>query len=296
MQVAAAGSSFAILEILLREGARIDLTDVQGLTALHVSCSVGDLPSIEALIAHCRDEFDPSQLAHVKSQFSLLHFAVQGGNASALETIVKKYPMLLRQGDAAGDTPLHLAAKLGSEKMVVALLSLGASPLDKNKQLLVPSEVAAENRHEHVREILEEASAALILGEQEKVESEAREKSAVLKALEAARPKKEAVYVPPFHGIPFMIPQENGRGDQKIGSTGSSKVSPSSSEVQQFEDMASAIANNSAMGVRGFLKLGYPPNEKIDHLSPLMLACFYGAESAAQVNFRIFGFFPNIFF
>lgn len=61
----------------------------------------------------------------------------------------------LKQVDFDGNTPLHIAAMLGSREMVVALLDAGADPAARNKDGETPLEVAQRDGRRRVVRLLE---------------------------------------------------------------------------------------------------------------------------------------------
>ncbi|XP_024373874.1 putative E3 ubiquitin-protein ligase XBAT35 isoform X1 [Physcomitrium patens] len=108
-----------VVKALQHDGTSLEFVDKEGRTPLHVACASGNM-------------FD--------MVLTLLNL---GAN-------VKAY-----QPGSHGGTPLHLAAKNGSDRIVYLLLSRGADPLAVNDDALTPLDLARNRGHLSVVRIIE---------------------------------------------------------------------------------------------------------------------------------------------
>jgi hypothetical protein len=108
---------------LLQAGAVINATDSNGLTALHVACVAGQLPVVEALLAHgsinvdsrTRDNCLPVHLAAKSGALRVVARLVEGG-FNAVDACTQDWEVV------------HVAAINGNTAMVSWLLEHGADP------------------------------------------------------------------------------------------------------------------------------------------------------------------------
>jgi hypothetical protein len=80
---------------------------------------------------------------------------VSSNDVERVKESVGHHKSQLRQVDFDGNTPLHIAAMLGSREMVEALLDAGADPAAKNKDGETPLDVAQRDRRRKVVRLLE---------------------------------------------------------------------------------------------------------------------------------------------
>ena len=83
-----------------------------------------------------------------------LHDAALGGHTAAAALLLEKGAEIDARDGARGATPLFLAASWGRREMVEFLLERGASKLIRSKEGKSAREVAVENRHVEVAELL----------------------------------------------------------------------------------------------------------------------------------------------
>lgn len=96
-----------LVAVLLQAGAKPDLQDIRGLTALHSACKSHVDACVDALLDH------PCQLTittHEKR--SALHTASWAGHVYAVKRLSQLAPALVRGRDVLGQTPLEMAEDL----------------------------------------------------------------------------------------------------------------------------------------------------------------------------------------
>ena len=112
-----------LCNILLCEGASIDLQSQYNYTALHIACNKGDLEVVKVLC------FFKANILNVTSQgFSPLHFAARHGNEDVVDLLLKNGAVeCLNMQTREGETPLHIAATKGRINALTTLITNGAS-------------------------------------------------------------------------------------------------------------------------------------------------------------------------
>ena len=125
-----------IAEMLLDEGARVDIGDENGETPLHLAAHVGHTDVVQLLL----DRGAPVDAAS-NAGYRPLHLAAEQGQVAAAELL------LTRGADVAattyeGTTPLHWAAHHDRAEMATVLIRNGA-PLDqKDSEGQTPVDIA----------------------------------------------------------------------------------------------------------------------------------------------------------
>ncbi|PNH05841.1 Ankyrin-2 [Tetrabaena socialis] len=164
LHAACLASKLAVVEGLLRKGAKVDAKTKNGSTPLHISSGTnkaGAAAVVKVLLKYGAkaDEKDEDWSAP-------LHVACRNSGAADNVAVVEA---LLQQGhataellDAAGSTPLHIAAQYGNVAAARALIRLGAKVDARRKDGLRPLHLAAwHNRTEAAQLLLEEGKAAV---------------------------------------------------------------------------------------------------------------------------------------
>ncbi|MDB6056527.1 MAG: serine/threonine-protein phosphatase 6 regulatory ankyrin repeat subunit A-like isoform [Verrucomicrobiales bacterium] len=109
---------------LLEQGAKIDSRDSRGCTPLFIAAENGDADSVKELLAHGAN---PNKGALLKHGNTPLHVAAQRGFDKVIELLLTKYTNAdLR--NSAGQTPLMLAAWARHPQTVTLLIKNGANP------------------------------------------------------------------------------------------------------------------------------------------------------------------------
>ena len=113
-----------MVTMLVRKGARLEMVDREGWTALHHAASLGDREMVELLLSG-----DGAQLVDVKtkdkSSQTALHLAIKAGHVEVVTSLLEAGART-DLGDAQGWPGLHLAVVRGEADCVVALLHHGA--------------------------------------------------------------------------------------------------------------------------------------------------------------------------
>ena len=87
---------------------------------------------------------------------SAIHVAAATGNILGIKLLLQDNLMLLRQQNAEGNTPLHVAAKNNHHYVVDFLVECGAHMDAKNNAQLTPYMLAEQNEAADVVTVLEE--------------------------------------------------------------------------------------------------------------------------------------------
>jgi ankyrin repeat protein len=107
---------------LLKEGADVNASQGDGMTALHWAATHGDAAEARMLIyAGARLEATTRN-----ANYTPLHFAARTGNASVARTLLEAGANANAATSSGGATPLHLAAAQGNPDVISALLDHGA--------------------------------------------------------------------------------------------------------------------------------------------------------------------------
>ncbi|KAG8081007.1 hypothetical protein GUJ93_ZPchr0007g5835 [Zizania palustris] len=91
-----------------------------GQSALHVAANYGSTAAVAELLRHCPDAAEMLD----RDGRNALHIAVSSGKVDAFKCLLRhvRPAEVINRGDKAGDTPLHLAAKLSRIKSALMLL------------------------------------------------------------------------------------------------------------------------------------------------------------------------------
>ncbi len=141
------------LRSLLQEGADVNASQGDGMSALHWAAAAGDT-EMAAMLVHAG--------ANVKAvtrigQYTPLHLACKGGNAAVVKLLLDARSEVNARTAPGGTTPLHLAAASGSAEAVRLLLSRGADVNAREAEWGQTPLIfaAAQNRADAIRVLLE---------------------------------------------------------------------------------------------------------------------------------------------
>uniref|UniRef100_A0A665U154 Nuclear factor of kappa light polypeptide gene enhancer in B-cells 2 (p49/p100) n=1 Tax=Echeneis naucrates TaxID=173247 RepID=A0A665U154_ECHNA len=182
-----------VVEVLLRAGANPSLVDKDGRSPLHLAALAGDITTLRPLLAHLGEHhanlvntpdfhgLQPLHLAVRREGERCLRLLVEGGakiNApeqksghTALHLAIRENLFKLRADVNActfgGNTPLHLAASLGSPTLCSMLIAAGQKPgtrADKNLEndeplFFDPSSEEEKDEDEPIRKDVKEPEA-----------------------------------------------------------------------------------------------------------------------------------------
>ena len=155
MAAAAAGDARR-LDWLIKRGARLELTNTEGRTALWHACNKGRMNAVRALRAkgakgHCYWE---TQVDAVDEDGMMpLHIASQKGHLEVVRDL-RARGAVVNAARNDGATPLHFAAKNGDLEVVRELIAWGATVEAENENGITPLMVACIGGHEKVAEEL----------------------------------------------------------------------------------------------------------------------------------------------
>eukprot|EP01132_Coremiostelium_polycephalum_P000001 gene1-1_t len=170
---------------LLSAGAHIEATDSAGNTALHLAVRKGDLEAVAFLMSHKAEQQvknkkgeTPLYLAiiheHVAiseellklfnikltrndlQENSLLHQAISVGDLLLVKEILRDqagYKIDINAQNFFKKTPLHLAASLGNEEIIAALLAVAVTPCQQDAHGNTPLHCAVQQGHQKVVEM-----------------------------------------------------------------------------------------------------------------------------------------------
>jgi ankyrin repeat protein len=158
---------------LLREGADVNASQGDGMSALHWAAASGDAEMAAMLVQAGASLQSVTRIGH----YTPLHVACQGGNAAVVELLLESGADPTARTSPGGTTPLHLAAASGSAEAVRLLLARGADVNAREAEWGQTPLIfaAAQNRGDAIRVLLEHdadpsmASTVLDLKKEEKL-------------------------------------------------------------------------------------------------------------------------------
>ena len=150
----------SIVQLLLNNGA-LELADHFGVTPLHKAVAFGHEDVVQVLLRHgTAVETQLGESHSLKgSHGTALHVASWKNHARIVRLLLTEGHADVHALDEWACTPLHSAAKSGSEAVVRVLLENGADPEFRNSERLTPRDVAANAK---VRRLLGDASEGVL--------------------------------------------------------------------------------------------------------------------------------------
>jgi ankyrin repeat protein len=138
---------------LLREGADVNASQGDGMSALHWAAAAGDAEMAAMLVEAGANVRAVTRIGH----YTPLHLACRGGNAAVVELLLEAGSEVNARTSPGGTTPLHLAAASGSAEAVRLLLERGADVNAREAEWGQTPLVfaAAQNRADAIRVLLE---------------------------------------------------------------------------------------------------------------------------------------------
>ncbi len=137
------------------------LFSLEGFDALAVAAEIGHERTVRALIPHSVFSQDERAKVSVYPAHPL-HIAAHSGRPGAVRAILAGKPKVdvnLKSYQGIGDTALHAAAMGGHEDVVDVLLDAGADIKAKSKDGKLPADLAFNNNHHSVVELLRDHGA-----------------------------------------------------------------------------------------------------------------------------------------
>ena len=127
-----------IFQLLLANGANLEITDDEGRTPLYFACAEGSLDICSFLLAHGADPNTKTTY----QQDTPLHAACRGGH---LGPVLRLFDATVDTKDVDGHTPLHLACFAGHANIVEYLvIECGANLNIQNNEGYTPFELACQ--------------------------------------------------------------------------------------------------------------------------------------------------------
>ena len=141
------------LRSLLREGADVNSSQGDGMSALHWAAAGGDAEMAAMLVHAGANVKSVTRIGH----YTPLHIACQGANAAVVEILLEAGSDVNARTAPGATTPLHLAAASGSAEAVRLLLSRGAEVNAREAEWGQTPLIfaAARNRGDAIRVLLE---------------------------------------------------------------------------------------------------------------------------------------------
>jgi ankyrin repeat protein len=143
LMLAAERNHQEVVELLLRRGAKPNLKNSNGATAILLAVAEGCLDVVEEMI---NPQWEVNLFSLDEDNRTLLHAAAENGNLKILEILHEK-GLQTNARDSIGMTPLHAACKCGKLEAAQYLLSIGADSSIKDTYGRTPFVVAFQYGH-----------------------------------------------------------------------------------------------------------------------------------------------------
>jgi cytohesin len=145
LHYAVASDQLKVVEELIRRGARVDLRDREGRTALHRAASY------EMAVILLNANADPE--ARDEVGWTPLHKSARRGHRGAVSALIE-FGANIEAVDAEFRTPLHKAAFRGHKEIVELLLQSGANAEAKDMEGNTPLSWAFAREHTQVADVI----------------------------------------------------------------------------------------------------------------------------------------------
>ncbi|XP_043237049.1 ankyrin-3-like [Amphibalanus amphitrite] len=137
------------VKTLMDNGARLDVLDSLGRTALHLSAAAGLSGLCETLLGR------PALLnTRCAAGLTALHLAAAGGFSGLVESLVQRHGAAADIAAQDGRTPLHLSAAAGHLEVCSTLVQAGSDTSARDAAGLTPVLLAARYDHAEVVKLL----------------------------------------------------------------------------------------------------------------------------------------------
>lgn len=149
IEVASEAGEALIVELLLARKARCERSENSAFGPIHLAARNGHVEVLRLLILK-----GANVDALTKDGYTALHLAVEERRRDCARLLLASGAKADTRDIIDGDTPLHIAAALGDEHMVKLLLQKGANKDIRNHARRTPYDVAAENGHARLFDVL----------------------------------------------------------------------------------------------------------------------------------------------
>jgi ankyrin repeat protein len=158
----------------------LEAVNKQGKTAFYVAVEKGNVAAAKLLLEKAANP----TVVFDEEQATVLQVAVERNDSAMLKFLLQTSAVaLINKPNIAGNTPLHLAAKLGQDSLVPILLEAGASHKLKNLQGESPVKLAKQQNKIQTAHLIQQIAEAQIqakLNNAEKLQQRVTELEAVL--------------------------------------------------------------------------------------------------------------------
>ena len=142
-----------VSELLLEHKAGVDAENKYKWTPLHLASRTGKVKVTRVLLQHGAKADAQNDLG-----WTPLHMSSQKGHVEVVNLLLTHKPNAVNAQKADGETALHLAAYYGHLEVVKALLEKGAKPDIENKAEKCPEDMARDEGHQHVEQLLKDTA------------------------------------------------------------------------------------------------------------------------------------------
>ncbi|MCF6282957.1 MAG: ankyrin repeat domain-containing protein [Candidatus Polarisedimenticolaceae bacterium] len=150
MHVAAQRGNRAIVQMLLKNGAKIDILNTHQKTPLYTAIMYGRVQTAELLIKR-KATFTPNELLH--------EVVIHGVDYKGIINLLLKNGAELESSDSAGNRPLHMAI-IGNHRVLVRqLLTRGADVQATNSAGDSPLDLAKKSGNQTIIKLLKQHGA-----------------------------------------------------------------------------------------------------------------------------------------
>ncbi len=131
-----------LIRFLVHEGADVNATDKQGVTAFHIASQRHKIRALHELLRHVEPRTRLS--ATGQTNMTPAHMAAREGDGLALRLLLAHDPSAVHEIDARGRTPLHWAVDHGDIFAIVAAFHASALHV-RDADYLTPIELAQQH-------------------------------------------------------------------------------------------------------------------------------------------------------
>jgi ankyrin repeat protein len=154
--MAAKNNQIQVVQLLVKNGAYLEATDVEGFTPLHAAVYFGHAEVVQILLSAGADFLATSG---PNSRYTPLHMAARHGHLGLAMLLLERMGPHVDPREKNGYTPLHCSAMEGHVDISKALILAGADLGARDHAGHTPLAYAASHGHTKVVELLLEHEA-----------------------------------------------------------------------------------------------------------------------------------------